>query len=252
MPILDLFTRKRLCHLLVNRTGEIAAKYNHFMDFLSENRTALGIISELEHLYYQGGPFTMATVASRYRELRAATRALTAALNALSPGKYKELDRAIDRINQKIAPILAPRCPLPTGELVLPLEALEPEMVRMAGAKATNLALIRKFLGAPVPPGFVITARATHLFFQETGLAGPIEERLSGLSPEAPELLDEASRVIRDLILAAEVPAGWRRKFSRPTGTWRPRPRPRCVWPCAAAPWGKTARPPLPDNTPPN
>ena len=206
MPILDLFTRKRLCHLLVNRTGEIAAKYNHFMDFLSENRTTLAIISELEHLYYQGGPFTMTTVAARYRELRAATRALIAALNALSQGKYRDLDRAIDRINQKIAPILAPRCPLPTGELVLPLEALGPEMVRMAGAKATNLALIRKFVGAPVPPGFVITARATHLFFQETGLAGPIEERLSRLSPEAPELLDEASRVIRDLILAAEVP----------------------------------------------
>ena len=206
MPILDLFTRKRLCHLLVNRTGEIAAKYNHFMDFLSENRTTLAIISELEHLYYQGGPFTMTTVAARYRDLRAATRALTAALNALSHGKYKELDRAIDRINQQIAPILAPSCPLPTGELVLPLEALGPEMVRMAGAKATNLALIRKFVGASVPPGFVITARATHLFFLETGLAGPIAERLSRLSPEAPELLDEASRVIRDLILAAEVP----------------------------------------------
>jgi pyruvate,water dikinase len=207
MPILDLFTRKRICHLLVNRTGEIAAKYNYFMDFLSENRTAMGIISELEHLYYTGGPFTMASVASRYRELRAATQALTAALNSISHGKYKELDRAIDRTNQKIALILAPRCPLPTGELVLPLEALEPEMVRMAGAKATNLALIRKFLGAPVPPGFVITARATHLFFQETGLAGPIEELLSELSLEAPELLDSESRVIRDLILAAEVPA---------------------------------------------
>ncbi len=206
MPILDLFTRKRLCHLLVDRQGEITTKYNHFMDFLSENRTAMEIISELEHLYYKGGSFTMATVAARYRELRAATGALTAALNSLSHGKYKELDRAIDRINQKVALILAPSCPLPTGELVLPLEALEPEMVRMAGAKATNLGLIQKFLGAPVPPGFVITARATHLFFQETGLAGPIEERLSRLSPEAPELLDEASRVIRDQILAAEVP----------------------------------------------
>ena len=77
----------------------------------------------------------------------------------------------------------------------------------MAGAKATNLALIQKFLGAPVPPGFVITARATHLFFQETGLAGPVGERLARLSPEAPELLDEASRAIRDLVLEAEVPA---------------------------------------------
>ncbi len=207
MPILDLFTRKRVCQLLVNQQGEITAKYNQFMDFLSENRTAMGIVSELEHLYYEGGPFTLAAVASRYQELLAAVRALTAALNALSKGKYKKLSRAIDRIDLEIAAIFAPRCLLPAGELVLPLEALGPEMVRMAGAKATNLALIQKFLGAPVPPGFVITARATHLFFQETGLAGPVGERLARLSLEAPELLDEASRAIRDLILKAEVPA---------------------------------------------
>ena len=206
MPLLDLFTRKRMCHLLVNRTGEIAAKYDHFMDFLTKNRSTLEIISELEQLYYKGGPFTMATVAARYRELRAAARALTAALNGISRGKYKDLDRAIDRINRKIALILAPRCPLPTGPMVLHLEALEPEMVRMAGAKATNLGLIQKFLGGPVPPGFVITARATHLFFQEAGLAGPIEERLRGLSLETPALLDSESRVIQDLILTAEMP----------------------------------------------
>ncbi|MCX5890135.1 MAG: PEP-utilizing enzyme [Deltaproteobacteria bacterium] len=207
MPILDLFTRKRVCQLLVNQQGEITAKYNQFMDFLVENRTAMGIVSELEHLYYEGGPFTLAAVASRYQELLAAVRALTAALNALSRGKYKKLSRAIDRIDLGIAAIFAPRCLLPAGELVLPLEALGPEMVRMAGAKATNLALIQKFLGAPVPPGFVITARATHLFFQETGLAGPVGERLARLSLEAPELLDEASRAIRDLVLEAEVPA---------------------------------------------
>jgi len=207
MPILDLFTRKRVCQLLVNQQGEITAKYNHFMDFLAENRTAMGLVSELEHLYYEGGPFTLAAVGSRYQELLAAVRALTAALNALSRGKYKKLSRAIDRIDLEIEAIFAARCQLPAGELVLPLEALGPEMVRMAGAKATNLALIQKFLGAPVPPGFVITARATHLFFQETGLAGPVGERLARLSLEAPELLDEASRAIRDLVLEAEVPA---------------------------------------------
>ena len=102
MPILDLFTRKRLCHLLVNRAGEIAAKYSHFMDFLSENRTALEIISELEHLYYKGGPFTMAKVASRYRELRAATRALTAALNALSQGDIRSLTGPLTGLTRRL------------------------------------------------------------------------------------------------------------------------------------------------------
>ena len=204
MPFFNLFSRKKSCPLLVNEAGEIAEKYRHFMAFLSSNRTALGIISELEHLYYEGGPFTLAGVASRYQELLAATRALSAALNELSQGGYEGLVRAVERIDLEIAPIFAPRCLLPTGELVLPLEALGPEMVGMAGAKATNLALIRKFLGAPIPPGFVITARATHLFLQETGLAGPIQQRLDGLVPDD---LERQSRAIREMILQAEVPA---------------------------------------------
>lgn len=206
MPFLDLFARKKSCPLLVNVAGKVAKKYQRFTDFLSQNRVALGMISELEHLYYEGGPFTMAGVEARYRKLLTATAKLAEALNDLSSGKYAGLSRAVQRIDLEVAPILAARCLLPLGELVLPLEALEPDLVQVAGGKATNLALIQKFLGAPIPPGFVITARASHLFFQETGLAASIEAALAGLSEES-EALETASRVLRDKILAADLPA---------------------------------------------
>ncbi len=206
MPFRDLFTKKKSCPFLVNVAGEISEKYNRFMEFLANNRAALGLISELEHLYFGGVPFTMAAVESRYHKLLAATQQLVAALNGLAARKYGALVEAVERIDREVEPIFAPRCLLPAGELVLPLEALGPGMAPMAGAKATNLALIQKFLGAPVPPGFVITARASHLFFQETGLAEPIADSLAGLSLETPERLEKASRAIRDMILKAAVP----------------------------------------------
>ncbi len=206
MPIRDLFLRKKSCPLLVNASGEVAEKYNLFMDFLANNRTAMGIISGLEHLYYKDSPFTLADVEARYQELRRAIRALVEALNGLAGGKYAELSRALNRLNREIAPIFAPRCPLPLGELVLPLEALTPDLVQAAGPKATNLAVLHRALGAPVPPGFVITSRASDQFFRLTGLSGPIESALSGLSPESAENLDSVSREIREMILRAQVP----------------------------------------------
>jgi pyruvate, water dikinase len=207
MAIRDLFSRKQVCHFLVTDEGEISKKYNHFMEFLTNNRAALGIISELEQLYYGSAPFTMAGVETQYGKLAAATGKLVEALNGLAPGKYAELPRVSDRIAQEITPILASEPPPPVGELVLPLEALSPDMVKVAGSKATNLAIIHKYLEAPIPPGFVITAGALALFLRETGLARPMEELLDGLSPDNLEDLEEKSQVIQDMILQAQVPA---------------------------------------------
>ena len=98
--------------------------------------------------------------------------------------------------------------PPPSGELVLPLEALGPDQANLAGSKATNLALIHKYLDAPIPPGFVVTAGSLELFLRETNLAETIAGLLAGLSPDNPEDLEEKSKAIRDLILQAQVPAG--------------------------------------------
>ncbi|MHB8066873.1 MAG: PEP/pyruvate-binding domain-containing protein [Desulfobaccales bacterium] len=206
MPLFDLFSRKKSCQLLVNVTGDIAEKYNYFMEFLTNNRAALGIISEIEQLYYGGSPFTLAGVASQYGELTAATRRLVEDLNGVAPGKYGELCRVFEGIDQEITPLLASHPRPQSGELVMPLEALGPDMVEVAGSKATNLATIHKFLDAPIPPGFVITARALELFLQETNLTKTVGDILGGLSPEAVEEVEEKSRTIQEIILQAQVP----------------------------------------------
>jgi pyruvate,water dikinase len=205
MAIRDLFSKKQVCHFLVTDEGEIAKKYNHFMEFLANNRAALGIIPELEQLYYGSGPFTMARVEDQYGKLAAATGKLVEALNGLAPGKYAELFRVSDGIAQNIAPIFASEPPPPVGELVLPLEVLSHDMVKVAGSKATNLAIIHKYLDAPIPPGFVITAGALELFLQETGLAKPVAELLEGLSLDNLEDLEKKSQAQVPAALAGEI-----------------------------------------------
>jgi pyruvate, water dikinase len=215
MAILELFTKKRVCHLLVNLEGEVAEKYQYFMEFLASNRAALAIISELEQLYYRGEPFTMAAVQMQYRDLMDATRNLVEALNGLAAGKYAKLSQVYERLNLEVARVFAPQPRSPAGELVLPLEALDRDLTKIAGAKATNLALMHKFLNIPIPPGFVITVQAMELFFQETGLAEAVAKILAGLSPERPGELAEKSRALQEMILRAQVPATLAEKIRR-------------------------------------
>ena len=214
MAILDLFLKKS-SRLLINVEGEVAEKYKHFMEFLSGNRDALSSIAEIEQLYYGGDPLSLAVVKSRYEELMAATRKLVEALNGVSEGKYANLSAVCNRIHEEIVRNFAPEPAAPTGELILPLEALTPEKVTLAGSKATNLAVIHNLLGAPIPPGFVITAQATEFFLQETGLAEPIKQILAGVSldqilagatMDSADDLEEKSRGIQEMILMAQVP----------------------------------------------
>ena len=45
MSLLDLFSRKKTCDLLVNVDGKVVEKYRHFKDFLTHNRDALNTIA---------------------------------------------------------------------------------------------------------------------------------------------------------------------------------------------------------------
>ncbi len=206
MRILELFSTKKSCRLLVNLEGEIVEKYGYFKEFLGHDYRALNLLAELEQIYYTGAPFSMSGVEEKCRELLACSRLLVQALNKLGRGKYGELAFVLDRLDRDIAPLFYPAPFCQAGEMVLPLEALTPASFSDAGGKATHLALLSNALGLPIPPGFVITASAFGRFLEENGLTQAIEEILAGLSPEAPQDLEEKSRAIQEMILRAPIP----------------------------------------------
>jgi pyruvate,water dikinase len=205
MSLFDLFSSKKTCDLLVNVDGKVVEKYRHFQDFLSHNRDALNAIAQMEQTYYGGSSFSMGSAKKRYDDLLASTHNLIDALNGISKGKYAALSDVCDRINQESAPFFNAGVSTSTGEMVLAFESLRPDMVKIAGSKATNLATVGSALGLAIPPGFVITAHAFERLLEESGLAASIQEKLADITTDMTPEMEIKCQVIQDSILQASV-----------------------------------------------
>ena len=206
MSLFDLFSEKKTCDLLANADGKVVEKYRHFKDFLTHNRDALNTIAELEQTYYGGSSFSMGSARKRYDDLLASIHKLIDALNGISRGKYAALSDVCDRIHQESVPLFNAGILTSTGEMVLAFESLRPEMAKIAGSKATNLATVSNALGLAVPPGFVITAHAFERFLEESGLTSTIQEMLADITTDMTTEMQEKCQAIQDSILQARVP----------------------------------------------
>lgn len=201
MKILDLFSTSKTCQLLVNLDGAVVEKYRYFKEFLGHNYLAMQRLAELEQLYFSVTPFHMREVEERTNNLLKSTRRLVRALDGMGRGRYGALLGVVDRLAAEIAPLYypAPHCLM--GPLVLPLENLDAASYRDAGGKATNLALMTRRAGLPIPPGFVVTAMGFTRFLEEARLKPVIEVILATLNPDDLEEVETGSQEIREMIL---------------------------------------------------
>ena len=204
--LLDLFSKKDVCTLLVNRDGRHVDRYNRFKEFLGYNQASLALLAELEQMHFNGRPFTSARVREKARELLAAVGRLQESFQGLVGNKFENLAGAFERIFREVeTTIELPRAPLP-ADFVLDLEEIDRGNLHRVGAKAGNLGLIKNELSLPVPEGFALTADGARYFLAENGLEAPIADLLSRLDPEEPAALDEVCRKIQGLIREAPVP----------------------------------------------
>ena len=86
-----------------------------------------------------------------------------------------------------------------------PFSDIKKDDVSLAGGKGASLGEMTQ-AGIPVPPGFVVVASAFDHFLKEADLQAEIQTALGGAKTEATHTLEEASQIIRSLILAAEIP----------------------------------------------
>lgn len=162
-------------------------------------------MAELEQLYFSGRPFDTLTVRKNYENLFEHVLGLANSLNALSANRFHKLPDVCSSIDAKITSAIAPRGIDLTGDSIIMLEHLQPEMIAMAGAKAVNLAIMKNILHLPVPEGFIITAAATQHFLQESGLIKPIATRLAQITPGDLAELEAGSAAIRQMVLDSTV-----------------------------------------------
>ncbi len=76
----------------------------------------------------------------------------------------------------------------------------------VVGGKAANLGRTVT-AGLPVPPGFVVTARAYREFVTQDGLGDRIAEQLRGLDTTDPDDLAARAAGIRGLVISGPIPA---------------------------------------------
>lgn len=91
------------------------------------------------------------------------------------------------------------------SDLLKNFKELNKTDTHLAGGKGASLGEMTQ-AGIPVPPGFVVTAKAFDRFTLETDLAQEIEAQLDKVNYEDVNSVDNASRTIGDLIHDAKFP----------------------------------------------
>src|SRR5512139_436570 len=128
MKISNLFTKGQACAPLSRGQGTYAGKYRSFRSLLEHNHRALSVMSDMEHAYYMGKPFTLAWAEARLNELTEATFGLVHNLQCLSGGAYASLAGRCTAIDGELADAFRTGQSHTTDRFVLPLGDVKESM----------------------------------------------------------------------------------------------------------------------------
>ncbi|MCL4502194.1 MAG: PEP-utilizing enzyme, partial [Deltaproteobacteria bacterium] len=166
----------------------------------------LNIMADLEEKLQGRQVFGMAYVRSQAAQAAFHTFRMIKSLDVLSGHKYPVLYPVLDVINARIKSQLGKKKEIQVKELVLPLTAVNKDMVDWVGGKSANLGEVLNRAGLPIPAGFAITTKAFEVFLAHNDLEDEINKRKMELDPQDPPSYKRVSDDIQQLILAAEVP----------------------------------------------
>jgi len=95
--------------------------------------------------------------------------------------------------------------PAKNNSYILWFDEVDENNLSQVGSKGTNLGEMTQ-IGIPVPPGFIVTAKAYRRFIKENNLADKIKEILKITHPKKPESYQIASQQIKHLFDQAKMP----------------------------------------------
>lgn len=186
---------------------EFQSRYHHFKLLLNANNQALEIMADLELSLAGDFPFGMKFIRSRAMGAYTRVYQIVQHLHELAPGKYKALSSRLDAIRQDLDAQVNPRRPVShQGPLILPFSDMNIGHADQVGMKMANLGEMANRLQIRVPDGFVITARAFHLFLDHNDLQTEIRRRIQVAEEKGPHQLYTVSADVRKLIQAAPLP----------------------------------------------
>lgn len=203
MPFTHLFTH--WTYQLFAPGTLLRRKYEAFKSLLVQDAIALELIADLEEVFYGK------TLADRQRavwmtqQLSEAVSIMAGKLVEMNPTKYMALPEYFRKIDFYVRMAMELEEPDVGPPYILSLEEAA-SFPHLAGGKACNLGRAKVEGGAPVPPGFVVTANAYNYFLDFNGLTEMMEDRLRQMEVGNRDLLARLTAEMQELIMAAEVP----------------------------------------------
>lgn len=181
-------------------------KYSSFKMLIDSNTQFLAVITDMEEKLRGREVFGMSYVRTQAARAIFHVLRMVKNLDDLSNHRYGRLFEVLEKIKLKIdAELRQKKGPL-SVEPILAYSQINKEMVDWVGGKNANLGEIHSQLKLPIPEGFAITTSAFAIFLSHNNLSEEINNKKMAIDPANPEAINQASRDIQQLILAAQVP----------------------------------------------
>jgi pyruvate,water dikinase len=186
------------------------ARYHSLKLLLAANGRALEHMAEMEQALQQGRVVGLPFIRSRCTAVGVNVYQMVRHLDALAPGKYRELFDRVHEIQRSLNDRLGAQTRPADAPLVLPILRIQGSDAGLVGAKIANLGEAANTVGLDVPDGFVITAAAHQAFMHHGELQAEIDRLIQATEPDDTDELFGLSSTLQQLIIGAEVPEALR------------------------------------------
>lgn len=144
---------------------EFERLFRQFRQLMDNNTRALEIIIDMGDVLGGDYLFDIQYVRRSYDALGGHFLRSLAEFSALTGGRYPDLADVYARIDAAIRRVIDGDTET-GGPLVLPMGSVTDELLRTAGAKMTNLAVVQRSCALPVPDGFVVTMEGYNAYLR--------------------------------------------------------------------------------------
>ncbi|MGC8719744.1 MAG: PEP/pyruvate-binding domain-containing protein [Thermodesulforhabdaceae bacterium] len=181
-------------------------RYHNFKLLLNANNKSLEIMTEIEEALRGDKPFGMTFIRSRVTRISASVFQMIQYLNNLSSQKYSKLYSRFHEIEDQISQNLQVETKLRGAPPVIPMDAVNRDVIDLVGPKMANLGELRHVLGIKVPDGFVITSEAYRRFLLHNDLISEINRLIQKTVTESIDDFFHLSSSVQQLILNSPIP----------------------------------------------
>ncbi|WP_456384929.1 PEP/pyruvate-binding domain-containing protein [Desulfolithobacter sp.] len=185
--------------------GSFRTLFANFQELIDLNNRILHHVAEANDKLSGDYIFDYNYIETTCTSISSMVRDLVYLINRMTHQKFPGLYEAFERIEGDIQAMLEGKIIAPRPDFILPYPLIDRDLMDAVGGKNAHIAETGNVLGLKIPLGFAITITAYQYFLDHNRLQPQITAITdSWHKGEIP--VDEASRAIRKLILAAVVP----------------------------------------------